>query len=124
MPDLKFRPLPDGAPGIAARTPLHGGALMAANAQAHARLGQPSTQGQDARGQALRQRRLALGMDPADLATRACLSLRQLYQLESGEDSLFYSSSLRNQAGRRVAALLGADWEQLGPNSTQAPAAD
>lgn len=124
MPGLKFNASADGGSGGTARPMLHGGALMAANEQVQARLAQAPALGQDARGRALRQRRLELGMDAANLATRACLSLHQLYQLETGEDTLFYSSTLRNQAGRRVAALLGADWEQLALASQQQSTAD
>ncbi len=96
------------------------GALMAANIQALARLAPPAHTGQDARGQALRLLRLQQARDPAVLATQACISLKQLYQLESGENSHFYNPGLRNQAGRRVAALLGANWDQL--NDTPASA--
>lgn len=99
----------------------HGGALLAANLASHSRLGACPTPGQDAQGNALRQLRHEQGIHPVDLATRACISLRQLYQLESGEHSLFYSNSLRKQAGRRVAALLGASWEQLGTPSCSIP---
>lgn len=95
------------------RPPPPADALARANALAYARLGQPPASGQDARGHALRLLRHQSQVDPVDLATRACLSLRQLYQLENGEDSLFYSQSLRNQAARRVTRLLGANWDQL-----------
>lgn len=90
------------------------GALMAANTRAQAELGLPSdAQNQDVRGQTLRLLRMQQNWDPASLATQACISLRQLYQLEGGETSLFYSKSLRNQAGRRVATILGARWDEL-----------
>lgn len=90
------------------------GALLAANTRAQAEMGplyEPVHQ--DVRGQALRQLRMQKSWDAVSLATQACISLRQLYQLESGETSLFYSQSLRNQAGRRVAAILGARWDNL-----------
>jgi hypothetical protein len=41
------------------------------------------------------------------------MSLSQLYELEDGGNSRFYSDSLRRQAGRRVARLLGADWDNM-----------
>ena len=69
--------------------------------------------GSDPQGMALRQLRLNSTLSAAQLASLACISLPQLLQLENGEDSLFYSASLRNQAGRRVAKLLGADWDRL-----------
>lgn len=88
-------------------------ALMAANSRARSELGLAADASQDTRGQALRMLRLQQQVDPAELATQACISLRQLFQLESGATSLFYSDSLRNQAGRRVASMLGADWDRL-----------
>ncbi len=92
------------------------GALLAANTRALAEIGPlPEPVDQDVRGQALRQLRMQKGWDAVSLATQACISLRQLYQLESGETTLFYSQSLRNQAGRRVAALLGTRWDELEP---------
>lgn len=88
-------------------------ALMAANMQALARLAPSTHASQDVRGQTLRRLRTQQERDPAMLATQACISLKQLYQLESGESSLFYNPSLRNQAGRRIASLLGVCWDQL-----------
>jgi len=100
------------------------GALLAANTRAQAELGLLSDNtNQDVRGQALRLLRMQQGRDPASLATQACISLRQLYQLESGETSLFYSKSLRNQAGRRVATILGAQWDEM-EQSPPPPAQD
>lgn len=93
---------------------LHSGALTAANTRALYETAMPQ-EGQegDLRGQRLRRLRLQLNHDAVSLASQACISLRQLYQLESGETSLFYNTGLRDQAGRRVAKLLGADWETL-----------
>ncbi len=101
---------------------MHGGALTAANARAKALLEAHAEASErtahDPRGQHLRRLREQQHVDPATLASRACISLRQLYQLETGETSLFYSPSLRNQAGRRVAQLLGVEWESLGTAKT------
>jgi len=98
------------------------GALLAANTRALAEIGPlPEPVDQDVRGQALRQLRMQKGWDAVSLATQACISLRQLYQLESGETTLFYSQSLRNQAGRRVAALLGTRWDELEPTVQPSP---
>ena len=105
------------------RTSPHG-ALLAANTRAQAEIGMPSDGArQDVRGQTLRLLRMQQNWDAAVLATQACISLRQLYQLENGETTLFYSQSLRNQAGRRVTALLGAKWDELGQAPAPAPAA-
>lgn len=93
---------------------LYSGALTAANARALREIGAPpeALHG-DPRGQNLRRLRQQQQRDAVSLATEACISLRQLYQLENGETSLFYNTRLRDQAGRRVARLLGADWEAL-----------
>lgn len=101
-------------------------ALHAANAlSARICLQEAPASSSDPQGQALRELRIRRDMDPVLLATQACISLRQLLQLESGETSLFYSKSLRNQAGRRVATLLGAQWDTLGqlPPEPEAPPA-
>lgn len=101
------------------------GALMAANQRAHAEITHSDAPSRDARGGQLRLLRTRQDMDPVWLATQACISVRQLYQLENGETSLFYSEGLRNQAGRRVAFLLGAQWDALAQldQTTSAPAA-
>ena len=75
---------------------------------------------QDPRGQRLRQIRKAQGLDPSSVATQACISLGQLYELETGGERLFYSTTLRDQAGRRVAQLLGEDWDALAEANTTA----
>lgn len=96
------------------RSTLAGGSLSAANAQARPDLFAQTAESQDPRGHHLRLLREQQNRAPAQLATQACLSLRQYQQLETGETSLFYCEGLRNQVGRRVAALLGADWDRLG----------
>jgi hypothetical protein len=89
-------------------------ALSVANAQAQSFFANTSNAGTpDVRGTSLRLLRLQQNIDPVILATQACISLRQLDQLETGEISLFYCQSLRNQAGRRVATLLNSHWDQL-----------
>jgi hypothetical protein len=93
--------------------PGHARTLQTANREALRHLGWPIDATVDPKGRQLRQLRLQLGIDPALLATHACMSLSQLYELEDGGNSRFYSDSLRRQAGRRVARLLGADWDQM-----------
>lgn len=114
MPNLKSSPSIKLAftrhntlPGRAPRT------LQSANKEALDTLGQPEISVLDPKGRVLRQLRVQAGIDPSELATQACMSLSQLYELENGENSRFYSDSLRRQAGRRVARLLGADWDTL-----------
>jgi transcriptional regulator with XRE-family HTH domain len=46
-------------------------------------------------GALLRQRREGKGWAQTDLATRACLSLRQVRQIEDGGNSSFYSESVK-----------------------------
>jgi len=58
-------------------------------------------------GALLRQRREGKGWAQTDLATRACLSLRQVRQIEDGGNSSFYSESVKATAARKIAVLLG-----------------
>lgn len=67
----------------------------------------------DPHGQILRQLRQAQRLDPSIVATQACISLGQLYELETGGQRLFYSNALRQQAARRVARLLHSDWDAI-----------
>jgi hypothetical protein len=114
MSDLKLQP--SSKPSSLLRHgagPGHARTLHTANKIALHHLGLPVNTSGDPKGRVLRQLRVQLGIDPSLLATQACMSLSQLYQLEDGGTSRFYSESLRRQAGRRVAALLGADWDQM-----------
>jgi hypothetical protein len=103
MPNLKSNPpnkpsallRPSNAPGRIR-------SLQSANRDALHMLGHAAQSTGDLKGQALRQLRVQLGIDPSLLATQACMSLSQLYELEDGGNSRFYSDSLRRQAGRRV----------------------
>jgi transcriptional regulator with XRE-family HTH domain len=58
-------------------------------------------------GALLRERREGKGWAQTDLATRACLSLRQVRQIEDGGNSSFYSESVKATAARKIASLLG-----------------
>ena len=71
----------------------------------------------DPHGNVLRRIRLTHGVDPVALATAACISVSQYYQLESGETTLFHSTITRTISARRVATLLAADWDAI-VNST------
>ncbi len=102
-------------------TPGHARTLQHANREALRQLGCSVEATSDAKGRVLRQLRLQLGLDPSVLATQACMSLSQLYELEDGGHSRFYSASLRRQAGRRVAQLLGANWDQIGQDDLSTP---
>lgn len=93
--------------------PGHNKNLLQANRDAVTLLGLGNDPTFDMKGQVLRQLRLIQNLDPALLATEACISVAQLYEIEKGVDSLFYSDNLRQQAARRVAQLLGIDWDHI-----------
>ena len=114
MHDLKLIP-PSKSPALARQSAVPGQTrtLQNANRNALQQLGHAMDTPGDPRGRQLRQLRLQHGIDPSLLATQACMSLSQLYELENGGHTRFYSDSLRRQAGRRVARLLGADWDAL-----------
>lgn len=88
-------------------------ALFRLNQSRLAMLGDSCAPSPDPCGQELRTLRISQNWNPSALATRSCLSLAQLYELEMGASSLFYSASLRLQAAKKVAALLGSDWEAI-----------
>jgi hypothetical protein len=67
----------------------------------------------DPHGNILRRIRVTYGIDPVALATLACISVNQLYALDNGDLSLFHSVTSRNIAARRVAKLMGSDWDQI-----------
>ncbi|PUE50541.1 hypothetical protein B9Z47_01945 [Limnohabitans sp. 2KL-1] len=93
--------------------PGHRKSLMSSNRSAMAHLGHGSTPSSDPQGGALRQLRLDKGIDPSLLATQACISLAQLYEIETGQGELFYSDILREQTARRIARLLNTEWNGL-----------
>lgn len=87
--------------------------LQEANAVSLQLSGNQLHQSTDPHGQVLRQLRQAMRLDPSSVATQACISLGQLYELETGGRRLFYSETLRHQAARRVARLLDSDWDAI-----------
>ena len=58
-------------------------------------------------GALLRMRREELGWALADLATRACLSNKQVKQIEEGGTSSFYSETVKVTAAKKVGGILG-----------------
>ncbi len=64
-------------------------------------------------GQAVRLQRETLGWATTDLATLACLSTKQIKQIEEGGTSAFYSENVKLTAARKVAALLQMTEAQL-----------
>lgn len=87
--------------------------LLHANRSSAAHLDQFTEISEDPKGRLIRSLRIQLELDPAELATQACISVAQLYEIEQGLSTRFYSSSLREQAAKRVAKLLNADWDKL-----------
>jgi transcriptional regulator with XRE-family HTH domain len=72
-------------------------------------------------GSAVRLRREAQGWALNDLATRACLSVKQIKQIEEGGLSSFYSESVKLTAARKVASLLQLSEAQLFGQVTAPP---
>ncbi|QWD87487.1 helix-turn-helix transcriptional regulator [Polynucleobacter paludilacus] len=50
--------------------------------------------------------REALGLSIQELAAKACLSVRQVEQIENGGQSSFYSLKIKNTAAKKIANLL------------------
>ena len=64
-------------------------------------------------GELLRLRRETRGWALGDLATRACMSVKQIRQLEEGGLSSFYSQAVKITAAKKVGALLGVSAEEV-----------
>ena len=58
-------------------------------------------------GDLLRMRREELGWAVVDLATRACLSKKQVKQIEEGGTSSFYSDTVKMTAAKKIGGILG-----------------
>lgn len=64
-------------------------------------------------GELLRLSREARGWVLNDMATRACMSVKQIRQLEEGGMSSFYSEAVKMTAAKKVGALLGLSAESV-----------
>jgi len=64
-------------------------------------------------GNAVRLRRESLSLGLADVATRACLSVKQVRQIEEGGLTAFYSETVKLTAARKVAGLLSLPEAEL-----------
>lgn len=64
-------------------------------------------------GALLRLRREARGWVQTDVATRACMSVKQIKQLEDGGLSAFYSEAVKVTAAKKVGALLGLTSDEV-----------
>ena len=64
-------------------------------------------------GALLRRQREARGWSLSDVATRACMSIKQIRQIEDGGLSAFYSEAVKQTAARKVGAILGVSPEAV-----------
>jgi len=64
-------------------------------------------------GKLLRLKREERGWVVADMATRACMSVKQIRQLEEGGSSSFYSESVKLTSAKKVGAILGLTPEEV-----------
>ncbi len=67
----------------------------------------PNTKIPEIHQEAFTRARTALGLSVADLAGKSCLSVRQIEQLENGEQSSFYGARVKFTAAKKVAGILG-----------------
>jgi hypothetical protein len=87
--------------------------LLLANKNTEKFIGQQDMASDDPCGGVLRRLRAQQGLEAFMVASRACITVWQLYELETGKDSLFYTPGLRRKAAQRVAAILGSDWDVI-----------
>ena len=64
------------------------------------------TQPKEIRKEAFTKARESLGLSTKELSGMACLSVRQIEQIENGEMSSFYGAQIKMTAAKKVAALL------------------
>jgi transcriptional regulator with XRE-family HTH domain len=64
------------------------------------------TQPREIRKEAFTKARESLGLSTKELSGMACLSVRQIEQIENGEMSSFYGTQIKVTAAKKVAALL------------------
>lgn len=95
------------------KSPRFSRKLLQANKSSQTFIGDQNKDTQDPLGCVLRRLRVQRGFDPAVVASNVCISVWQLYELETGQDSLFYTPGIRQKAAQRVAALLGSDWTDI-----------
>lgn len=72
-------------------------------------------------GELLRLKRESLGWLIGDLATRACMSTKQIRQLEEGGSSSFYSESVKLTSAKKVGTILGLTSDEVLGLTAQAP---
>lgn len=87
--------------------------LLNANKSSQMFIGVQSTETEDPNGCVLRKLRIQQGLDPSVVASHACISVWQLYELETGKNTLFYTPGLRTRAAERVASFLNSNWTDI-----------
>ncbi len=87
--------------------------LLNANKNSQKFIGLQSTETDDPSGCVLRKLRIQQGIDPSLVASNACITVWQLYELETGKDTLFYTPVLRTRAAERVARFLKSNWTDI-----------
>lgn len=65
-----------------------------------------SSQPLEIRKEAFTAARISAGLSTKDLGALACLSTRQIEQIENGESSSFYGAQIKYTAAKKVAKLL------------------
>jgi transcriptional regulator with XRE-family HTH domain len=87
--------------------------LLQANKNLETFIGDQNTDTDDPFGRVLRRLRIQKGLEASVVASKACITVWQLYELETGKDTLFYTPGLRHKAAQRVAEFLGTDWTEI-----------
>jgi hypothetical protein len=87
--------------------------LLQANKNLETFIGDQNSDTNDPFGRVLRRLRIHKGLEAYVVASKACITVWQLYELETGEDTLFYTPGLRLKASQRVAEFLGTDWSEI-----------
>lgn len=96
--------------------------LLEANQNLETFIGDQNSDTDDRFGCVLRRLRMQQGLEASIVASHACISIYQLYELETGQDTLFYTSGLRYKAAQRVAQFLGTDWSAILQGRVSVPA--
>lgn len=87
--------------------------LLEANKTQESFIGDQNSETNDRFGRVLRRLRVQQGVEASVVASKACITVWQLYELETGKDTLFYTPGLRYNAAKRVAEFLGTDWSDI-----------
>jgi hypothetical protein len=87
--------------------------LLQANKNLERFIGDQNLDTSDRFGRVLRRLRVQQGVEAFVVASKACITIWQLYELETGKDTLFYTPGLRHKAAQRVAEFLGTDWSDI-----------